>query len=78
MTTTMDAEREFWIGLRNTYIQQIRLLRARFGVKGECDSRAGCDRPSEDGQLVESVVMALGGAVAAIERRWGLRGGLRR
>lgn len=64
MTTTMDAEREFWIGLRNTYIQQIRLVRSKF--KGSL--------VDPDGALVAGVVMGIESAVAAIEKRFGLRG----
>lgn len=60
---TMDGEREFWVGLRSTYVQQIRLIRAKF--KGSL--------VDPDGALVAGVVMALEAAVTAIERRFGLK-----
>lgn len=62
-TTGMDAEREFWIGLRNTYVQQIRLIRSKFTGS----------LVDPDGALVAGVVMGIEAAVAAIEKRYDLR-----
>lgn len=75
----LDPNREFWVGMRNTYLQQMRLLRERFGApaRGRPGGGVGggaAGGAGEDAQLVESVVASLGCAVAAIERRWGLRG----
>lgn len=76
-----DPDREFWVGMRNTYIQQIRLIRERFGAGEDNWARAGdAGTPGtgdgwgggEDGALVGSVCAALGAAVRAIEGRWGL------
>jgi len=58
-----DPNREFWIGMRNTYIQQIRLIRARFGPSLQGD----------DGVLAAGVMTSLMNAVTAVERRYGLR-----
>lgn len=64
MTATMDADKAFWIGMRNTYIQQIRLIRDRFAVS----------LSDPDGSLAAGVCVSLMNAVTAIERRFGLKG----
>lgn len=62
MRMELDPNREFWVGMRSVYLQQIRLIRARFGP--------GLD--SDDGLLAAGVMTSLMNAVTAIERRWGL------
>jgi len=57
-----DPDREFWLGMRSTYIQQIRLIRDRFEI----------NLHQPDGALAAGVCTSLMNAIAAIERRFGV------
>lgn len=55
-----DPDREFWVGMRSTYIQQIRLIQQRYNACLD----------TEDGLLAAGVITSLMNAITAIERRW--------